>query len=625
MGAASLSTIPNRVANMAIVRTMAREAYPRTVEEMHQWAAEMWDHSGIYSQAIKAAVRYFMTEVEVLGDDIGVEEKQTYAQVVNANFDVLGELSQIGDDYMGWGTSITTHHYPFIRNLQCPKEDCGMQRSISSMREIGAFSWTAGGFSGECPGCRRKVEYLVKDLVRTDDDARCFVTRWPQQVCEMAYNLVTGSRDVTIDVVKYSELRDPILRGDPIYLDETPWEIVQAAVKGEKIKLHRDRVFVLATEVPAFSHPSMMGWGKAPFMNAFDDVFMVRMLDRFNEAIVSERIMPFNILSPPPMQQNPAMESSANPLMSHSDMNYAAELQRLIARHRKNPTGYKLFPFPIANTMIGGDAKGLITPELEQYYEGRILRVVGIPQEFANPSADTMPIIAFQLFEKRWQHYANRLNAWIKWLFAQQAKYRKWKDVEARLVPVAMKSDPQVLDITMNQIAAGAWPAGMLDRMMGHDPVRLFKQKLEEEAWKNDLLASHQKRMQEKADNAMYATIMTGAQVGMQAEMAAQQGGAPVGPGGMPAGPMPAGMPAGPGGATAAPGGATIEGLMDQASQKAQELYVLDPLTKRRELQRIKATDQTMYNQIKGIMAQMETDAEAQGRIMSRQPQQGAM
>lgn len=624
MGAASLTNIPSRLISMPVFRTMAREAYPRTVEEMLQWASEMWNHCGIYSKAIRTAVRYFMTEVEIRSDKLGVLERQTYAKTVEDNFDILGEVSQIGDDYMGWGTSITTHHYPFTRNLRCPKENCSMDRSIKHVRESSGYTWVNGKFTGTCPDCGSRVEFIVKDLVRVDDAARCFITRWPQQVCEIAYNHITGSRDVTVDIPKYTEITDPILRGDPIYIDETPMEILECAVRGHKLKLQRDRVFVLTTDVPAFEGPMMSGWGKAPFMNAFDDVFMLRLLDRFNEAIVSERIMPFHVLSPPPIQGGVHTEAMADMIMSHSTMNYPAELQRLIARHRKNPTGFKTFPFPLQSQIIGGDAKQLLTVDLQEYIEGRVLREIGIPAEFYNPSADAAPVINYQIFEKSFQHFSNRLNKWISWLFQQQAKFRKWKDVDARLVPVQLKSDPAVMQITVDQVAANRWPGSMLDRMMGRNPVEVFKEKLEEEVWQSELLEAHSERMQKRMDNKAAITPMTGA----QAVLSQQQGGQ-MPPGGAPMPPSGAPMPMAPGGGMPPVQGqgmgSTVEGLMEQAAQSAQQIYVMDSITKRRELQRIKATDQTMYNQIKGIMSQMETDAEAQGRVMSRQPQQGAM
>jgi len=624
MSAKNLATIPIRIQGMPIFKSMAREAYPRTIQEMHQWAAELWNHSGIYTQAIKSACRYFMTEVEISGldtdDNLSIQEKLSYERIIKKNFDMLGEVAQIGDDYLGWGTSITTHHFPFVRNLQCPL--CGTQRSLQWMRTTHTYDWARGEFTGECPSCNKKVKYLVKDLVRPDDNAKSFITRWPPQVCEIKANFVTGEKDVIIDFPKYTEVTDEILDGNPMYLDNTPWEIIEASVKGKKLKLNRERVFLLTSEVSAYDLPTMEGWGRPPFMNCFQDVFTLKLIDRFNEAIILERVMPFSILAPPPMSASAALDNQADILLSRNMGNYKAELQYLLARHRKNPTGFNFFPFPVQHQILGGDAKALITQDLAEYLETRILRIIGVPLEFANTSITTTgQLIGFSLFERRWQHYSNRLNEWINWLLAQQSKFRKWKDIQGELVPVSVLESPETKQAVVNMVQAGKWPEAYLHRMLGKNPVAVFKQLLEEQDWQNELREAHQKRMQDKMENAQAAMLMSPGAAVMQAEqMAAQGAGGPMPPGSMPPGGMLPPMMTPPAAGTGP--SATVEDIMAKATELAQQLYTADPLMKRRQLQQLKATDATLYNQVKGIMAQMETDAEAQGRMMSRQPPQ---
>ena len=44
---------------------IARQLFPKTVEQSLAWAEELWLHHGLYSQSIRNAVRYFLTDIEV--------------------------------------------------------------------------------------------------------------------------------------------------------------------------------------------------------------------------------------------------------------------------------------------------------------------------------------------------------------------------------------------------------------------------------------------------------------------------------------------------------------------------------------------------------------------------------
>ena len=56
--------------------TLSRRVYPRTMQEVFAWAEEMWLHHGLYSQAIRKAVRYFMTEIEIEGDELDANTRE---------------------------------------------------------------------------------------------------------------------------------------------------------------------------------------------------------------------------------------------------------------------------------------------------------------------------------------------------------------------------------------------------------------------------------------------------------------------------------------------------------------------------------------------------------------------
>ena len=61
---------------------LTRRVFPRTIRETFAWGEELWMHHGMYSQSISTAVRYFMTEIDIDGDDIDFQSRKNYIDQV---------------------------------------------------------------------------------------------------------------------------------------------------------------------------------------------------------------------------------------------------------------------------------------------------------------------------------------------------------------------------------------------------------------------------------------------------------------------------------------------------------------------------------------------------------------
>ena len=78
--------------------------------------------------------------------------------------------------------------------------------------------------------------------------------------------------------------------------------------------------------------------------------------------------------------------------------------------------------------------------------------------------------------------------------------------------------------------------------------------------------------------------------------------------------------PPGGGGAGQFPGGAnaTIDDLMAQSQEIAQQLFYADHPTRRRELGALKNSNPTLYAQVKAELQTLEQNAKSQGVQMAR-------
>ena len=587
---------------------LTRRVYPRTIRETFAWAEELWMHHGMYSQSIATAVRYFMTELDIEGDDLEYSSRKKYVNAIAKNFDVLEELAVVGDDYMSFGNSFTSMHRPFIRQLSC--RACGFQAPLKRLREN--FKFETGIFMGSCPTCGWTGQFKHTDSLVPKESMKPVITRWPPQFMMIQQHPLSLRTTYSVDLTQYDVLTEGVKTGDLMYLEDTPWELIEAITNNLEFEFAPDEIYHMAFPVAACCLPNLKGWGLPPFMADFETAVLVTMLDKYIETIIVEYLMPFRVLSPPQRQ------GQQDPIRNLNMRDFVGATMGMLRRHRRNPTDWNFLPYPLDYQVLGGEAKDLIPVDILEHFEMRLLHSMGIPPEFYKSSlqgfkAAAGPIIGFKMFERTWQHFANQLNKWATWMVNKQGDLLNWENVEAKLKPVSMYEDPEVRANKLELAAAGKISDDTAYSPLGLDMEQEEKKLLDQEEARAKAAEERQKRMDTQMANTEAARVPgPGENMLMQQEqaMAAAQGGAPVGPAGAPPPPTGAGVPMGAGSMGV---GATIDDLMGQADQIAQQLLTMDPLNRRRQLTEIKHQNEALHAQVKARLKQLEEQAKTQG------------
>jgi hypothetical protein len=609
----------NRIRSSEMFKSLLNTMYPRTVGDMLKWANHLWTHHGIYSQAITRAVRYFMTDFEVGGDDdISASVRKECEDVLHRKMNLLGSAALIGDDLIGFGNTVSSVYRPFWRSLRCP--NCASSRSLHDLHSEVKFD--GEHFKGKCwtPRCKGKgdVEFEVVDTPRSGPDLKPNVIRWPPQWTELTVMPLSGRKRISVDVTKYDWLAEPVRKRDPLFLEDMPMEVLQALYKGVPLDLDENRVLHLATDCNAYRAPELRGWGQPLFLSEFEDALMVMLLDRFNQIIVTEGVVPFRLVTPAPQGQAGAQHKGMDQMLGVDMDNARGVFEAMMMEHQRNPSGVNFFPFPVNYQTMGGDAKMLVPIELMEHSERRLLQSMGIPMEFYSsnmPVGAMAPAINFKMFERFWQHLANSLDAWLTFVQHQLSAVYKWEKAQTELIPIALHEDPMLQDLKLQLAAAGQIRKSTAYRGLGMDAMAERKGAMAEEEMEMELLEDQRRRLQARGENmAAIETPTPGAQMMMDEEMAAQQGGGMPPGGGMPMGggamPTPAlppkGMPV------------SLDDLMAQAEEIAGQLFQMDTATKRRELTNLKHTNETLHHQVQGLLAEMTQAARTQGAQMAR-------
>ena len=517
----------------------------------------------------------------------------------------MEELGRIGDDYVAFGNSFTSLHIPFTRQLTCPK--CFFLAPLNKMYEY--FQWQAGEFVGKCPKCSNTVKYIRTDTPLPTSKVKPVVSYWPPQYMEIKEHPLSRRAEYTLDITRYDELRDGVIYGDPLFLEDTPWEIIEAIIANKSFKFAPGQVYHMKCPPVTSMTPTLRGWGLPLFMAEFETALLVHMLDKYTESIMVDYLVPFRVLSPPQTSN-----ASTDPMLQMDMGEFSGHVMGLIERHRQNPTGWNFLPVPLDYQVLGGEAKDLAPVEVMEFFEKRLLYSMGIPPELykdgANASAG--PILTFKMFEKTWQHFANSLNKWLTWLIKRQGEILNWEDASAKLRPVSLHEDPEIMQIKLSLAASNEISRDTAYRPLGID-LETERQKIfqEEDSYNKAIEEREKETADEQTNKAVLATPTASEQIlgaEEQAAMAEEQaaGGAP----GAPAMPMPEAPVTG--------DATTMDGLLVEAEQLANQIIAMPPEARRSTLINLKHSNETLHAQVKQMIEDMEQQAGQQGKAALR-------
>ena len=605
--------------------TFSNAIYPRTVGEVMRWAEWLWLRHGTYSASLKKCIRYFLNDIELAGDGLSSNTRRKYTQFLLEQLNVLDTMAIIGDDVVAFGNSFSSVAVPIKRSLICPY--CGSSRPLINLQQHKDYRWKDWSFWGDCPACNTKnVQFKRVDLTKVDDHNHLHVIRWAPQHVSVKACTITGQAEYYYEVPPEEKAR--IKEGEHIYISTVPWEFMEAVKRDVPFKFSKDTFKHLKCQQIASMGPKLKGWGLPLFMSNFSQVVHMQILERYNEAIAMDYIVPFRVLTPPPGN------GKSDPLVSYNMGAFMGSVRSMIRKHKMDPTTWHTLPFGLNYQMLGGEAKQLAPVELLDRALDNLLNSMGVPQEFYRTSlrmGEAAPI-GLRLFERVWSHHTTMTDEWLNWFLGQCSRIMSWEKVSGKIVRTSIVEDSDSKQVKLNLASSNI--------VSKYTALKAFSMNYE---YEQDRMAEErredaERQMEEQVEavkmqtlnESMTQAIMSPPQ-GMIPPNAAQPNmGLPPGQGqGAP--PPPPGDPS-QGGAqpsiTAAPMGAnppTLDQMLNQAQSMAQQLFTSDPTSRRSQLTNLKRQNPSLHALIKQEMDNMAQSAGSQGVQQARQAGQGQM
>jgi len=530
--------------------------FPLDLPRIFRFCEYVWYSCGTFSSASKRVIRYLLTELD-FGDLDSVSRDKWQELMDGAG--ILSTLGEIGDNFLAYGNAFSSIYQPFKRFLQCPK--CGREIPLSEAD----YTFEHWSFVMTCPRCKYHGEFRRHDVRHTDLKS-VKVKIWSPHDISMIWHPVSQR-------AKYAwkppaAFKEHVRRGDKFYLEDTPWELVDA-VRNDGLfvfypgKLHH-------AKEPTLAGVENRGWGIPRALAHFKQVWYCQMLRKANEAISLDWIFPLRIIAPPAGGGAGGIE----PARQINLGDFKSNVNSIIDAHRRNPNRYYVLPFPLTYEEPGGQGLKFAPVDLLEQSTAQLLNDMGYPVDLyqGNLRLQTMPA-ALRLFDRNWSHLRDSFNEFLQWFAEAVANLFRWEVVNVRLRPVSLADDLENRHIMLNLMSAG----------LVSDETALGEFNI-------DAKQERQKKLRERMEYERQTLEMQKQQESSLAMMENVEGGALSQPGQAPA--QPGMMPAQ--GAVIAPG-ADLESKWAQSEQMAQQLLSMPYTPRRQLLNRIRESDPTLH------------------------------
>ena len=536
---------------------------PTNMDTMLWWANHFLFRFPFYRTVLSRVSNYFITSLKIECDDS--EAKRKYEEIFE-DLEWKQTLGMTGLNLLAYGNVFASITQGFERFLMC-----GGCKKVTNIEKIEDFTFTKEcQYTLRCKGCKKQTQHEVLDKA-SKDLKKINVTFWNPRQVAIRFEETTSSAEYYW-LIPQDYINKVTQPNNRFYSKKTPRAIYDA-INQKKPLAFNDKNFIhLKVPTPA----GLPNEGKAvPFcIYMFDDFFMLKVLERYNQALMFDDIIPFRVFAMADSNGNP----QNNSVLFNNAGEWKANVEKMIQVRRQDPGAYHTFPFTLNYQQLGADGKQLAPTEFTQAVLTNILNALNIPQELYTMTLQTQAMgPALRLFENSWAFIIDIYNHMLNRMGEIVAKVNGLPKARVSLLPVTLSDDIERKSIIGQLVSANAIARSELLNMYGFDFREQMRKKIEEDRTTKEL------QEEEKVKQ----------QLEEMAQGQASQG-----------------------------GGSSPQDVLEQAAEIAEQLFPLDGAQRRQKLQEIKAQDQTLYNAVKQALDEKTSGAKSEGVNSAKQQSQ---
>lgn len=540
-----------------------------------------------YRRASMRVVRHFVTDLEFPGDG-SAQEKDNMDEYLTHTLRLHQAMAEMGDEWACYGNAFYRIHYPFDRVLV---DDRHSAEYSLNMFDDSSVTFDLKELKYEVPdpkSPKKKIKLPFRDIP-VKDKGRIRLRKLHPKDVNIRHNVISGSNSYIYSFPK--ELVADCKKKDALYIvNEIPLDMLRAISNNKDFLFYEDEVFHF--KAPTISGISNKGWGLPETVANYRSLHILQVYRKIDEAIGLDYMVPFRIFTPEAGNNESGVVR--NLILSQ----WRSQVENVIKNRRKDKFAMHAFPFPLKYEEFGAEGKNLAPKDLIEYQTNSMLDAMGYPSELFKGSLAVQQVpTAVRLFENSFMFVHLGFNDFAQWVSKKISKYMGEPYIHVKLERPSLADNMDRQNVIMQLSSAGEISRKKAYAWLGiTDAVDEQKERLEEDAEIQKVQMQKQEELQREMEQGSISK-----QLDAQAEAQAQQ---------QQGGGTPPGGPAGP--ATGA-GGATPLDVQGQAQELAQQWAGLPEGDRRKSMQQVKATDQTLHSLAKQFLEDMRNQAGSQG------------
>lgn len=551
---------------------IASQYLPVNIDQQLQWAEFFLTKFGFYRSAIGLIANYFITQLSIECEDEDTKQK---LEDIFEEKQWQVKLYEVGLNIVAYGQNFGSITQGFDRFITCPK--CDRRYHLAKVKN---FKYEKGKYKSQCVRCGFKGVFPSTDKP-TVNAKEISIVNWHPREIHLMHDEVTGKAEYYWEIPE-SYKQKITAKNDRFYCKVVP-EVIYRAINENKMVEFNTTNF-LHLKIPNPTHLKTNGKSIPLCIYLFNEFFMYKVLERFNEVICYEDINPFRIFS---MDNGSGM---SNPLVSNSSgAMWAASIKDMIERHRRDPGNYQITPFPVNYQVAGGLAKQFAPVEMLSMAQQNILNALNIPQELytMNLQFQTSGAAALRLFENSWSFLTTNYNKQLQHWANVICKIYGLPRAKVSLLPSTFADDIERKSVLANLMASNSISRSEFLKMFNISFEDQVRKKIEEERITQELYTEEQERQQMIQVN--------------KRSLFGAGGGAQQSPDGLP------------------PPANNLNELSQQADELSQQLQPMSGPERRSALQQIKGSSEELWHLVKSKLGQLDSQARSQGLAQSKE------
>lgn len=398
---------------------------PTDFKQFFKWARFYFLTNQLIHPVIQQMSRYPVTSLTYNSKDN--KTRELYKIMFEDILDIQKTMMALGLDYYTYGNAFAALQIPFNRILICPI--CKTRYDAKNIEY--KYNYGKVEFKGTCQECKKQVAYIPKDegvkLLK-----RFKISRYYPGDIEINYNYINGASQYQYIIPKMQE--DAIKKNDKFQIETTPLIFLHAIAKRRRVILDSSKIFHFKRENISGMN---MEWGVPILLPAMKKAFYLQILQKAQEAIAMQHIVPLTILFP--------QSSGGMNVYEMVDLGgWKDKIEEQIVKWKRDPNHITVMPFPVGSQPLFGQGRALlVTPEVREA-SIQVVAAMGVPQEFVFGGLSwSASSINLRMLENQFMSYRTMLKKFLVFIRNQLSTYLEIGKVEIDMKDFKMIDDVQ--------------------------------------------------------------------------------------------------------------------------------------------------------------------------------------